>query len=196
MKSVIFRFQIVNELGYFIRDPETKNVTVRGRTTFEVEMNIFHDIPLNLMVWNETVVNNQIFYVEENNISALVLFSASEGKVGWVEKNKIELDSNIVSIHLIEIGVGWETNFWIYIMTYCLFMSILAGIIHGVMQNQLSFYRPDEGLVLIFYEFYSNVNSFQKKEFSVLTSRWVKYLLNISKILGEHPAGTNRRTTV
>lgn len=50
-------------IGYYIRDQERKNVTVRGRTTFDVEMNVFHDIPLNLMVWNEDIVNTRIFYV-------------------------------------------------------------------------------------------------------------------------------------
>jgi hypothetical protein len=82
-------------LGYFIRDPETKAVTVRGRTTFEVTMNVFHDIPLNLMVWDENADHNQIFYVDADNISALVLFSSAQGRVGWVERNKIELDSRI-----------------------------------------------------------------------------------------------------
>ena len=45
------------------------------------------------------------------------------------------------------VGVGWTTNFWILIMIYCLLMSIIAGVIHTLVMNQLTKYRRDDALV-------------------------------------------------
>jgi len=70
-------------------------------------MNIFHDMPLHLLVWNETIKNDHIFYLvrlyffllfkmnpqEPGDTSAFILYSSTQGTLSWVEKNKLELDS-------------------------------------------------------------------------------------------------------
>jgi len=124
------------DLQYYIQDDTKSNVTVTQNPELTVEMNIFHDMPLHLLVWNETIKNDHIFYLEPGDTSAFILYSSTQGTLSWVEKNKLELDT-----------YGWTTNFWILIMIYCLFMSMIAGIIHSLVTGQFMKYRRDGALL-------------------------------------------------
>ena len=50
----------------------------------------------------------------------LLLFSGNEKTIYWGRKKKANLQ-----------GVGWDPNFWIYLMTYVIAMSLAAGLFHA-----------------------------------------------------------------
>lgn len=55
------------------------------------------------------------------------MYSGNEGKLYWARKQKLNLE-----------GLGWEPNFWIYLMIYVIFMSMAAGLFHAYYSGKIS----------------------------------------------------------
>jgi len=59
-KKTFFQ-RIAYVLGYYIQDQNVINTSAPGNITFK--MNIFHDMPLHLIVWNSTLKHDRIYYL-------------------------------------------------------------------------------------------------------------------------------------
>jgi hypothetical protein len=48
-------------IGYYTQDMSIQNVSLPSDPTKSVQMNIFHDMPLHMIVWNSSIKHDHIF---------------------------------------------------------------------------------------------------------------------------------------
>mmetsp|Transcript_32470 Transcript_32470/g.32187 ORF Transcript_32470/g.32187 Transcript_32470/m.32187 type:complete len:96 (+) Transcript_32470:1151-1438(+) len=55
------------------------------------------------------------------------MYSEEEGNLYWGRKEKLNLE-----------GLGWDPNFWIYLSSYVIIMSMTAGLFHAYYIEKLN----------------------------------------------------------